>query len=230
VDRLVAAHIAAKARLQTIASRIAVAAWDRLPGYDRENVDEFLSTALPPLHGANLQSVALTEAYLARKLGRLPLGVSADSIVAGIRNGAAPATVYERAFIQVWSDLGKQTSWEQAVQAGRSRVESAAATDVQLSFRDTLIDIGQQDERVVGWQRVADSGACDFCQEVDGARLASEDPMPLHNNCGCGVDPITEPFTPTPRPDTVAIHDHGELGPVLAAPGEHFTTEHQIAA
>jgi hypothetical protein len=103
VDRLVAAHIAAKAHLQTFASRIAVAAWDRLPGYDRENVDEFLSTALPPLHGANLQAVALTEAFIARKLGRLPLGVSSDAIVAGIRNGAAPATVYERAFVQVWS-------------------------------------------------------------------------------------------------------------------------------
>lgn len=230
MDRLVAAHIAAKARLQTFASRIAVASWDHLPGYDKANVDEFLSRTLPPLQGANLQAVALTEAFLAHRLGRAPLGADASSIVAGIRNGAGPADVYSRAFVQVWSALGKGTPWQDAVQAGRSRVASAAATDVQLSFRDTLVDVGQADPQITGYARAADGNACDFCQEVDGARLASEDALPLHNGCGCGVDVLTEPFKPTPKPDTVAIHDHGELGPVLAAPGETFTSLADIAA
>lgn len=44
---------------------------------------------------------------------------------------------------------------------------------------------------IVGFQRVADPGACEFCQEVDGAYLKADDVMPLHNNCGCSVEPIT---------------------------------------
>lgn len=35
----------------------------------------------------------------------------------------------------------------------------------------------------------------------------------------------------TTEPDlssAVAVHTHGELGPVLTAPGEHFTGEHDL--
>jgi len=41
-----------------------------------------------------------------------------------------------------------------------------------------------------GFQRVADGGACEFCQTVDGAFLYSDDVMPLHNRCGCGIEPV----------------------------------------
>jgi ribosomal protein S18 acetylase RimI-like enzyme len=44
---------------------------------------------------------------------------------------------------------------------------------------------------IVGFQRVADGDACAFCGEIDGAFLKSDDPMPLHNNCGCSVEPVT---------------------------------------
>lgn len=44
---------------------------------------------------------------------------------------------------------------------------------------------------IVGYVRVADGEACDFCEAVDGAFVSSADPMPLHNGCGCGAEPIT---------------------------------------
>jgi hypothetical protein len=97
--------------------------------------------------------------------------------------------------------------------------------------------------KVIGWERVADAGACDFCQELDGAMLASADAMALHNGCGCGIEPVVEEgtkrgaplqhvtemradeFQATPIPDTVAVNEHGEMGQVLGAAGDAFTSE-----
>jgi len=41
-----------------------------------------------------------------------------------------------------------------------------------------------------GYQRVADGDACEFCAMIDGAQFRTEDPMPIHPNCGCGVEPV----------------------------------------
>jgi hypothetical protein len=170
-------------------------------------------------------------------LERAPLGVDADRIVAGLRGGADPATVYERPFVTIWTALSGGTPWEKAVSQGLDRAVSAAGMDVQLAFRSTANEVGQQDDNIYGYQRVADDGACDFCMEVDGAYLKDADASPLHNNCGCGVDPLTAPhpraaFLPSGASvhDTFAIHEHGELGAVLTAPDDHFTTEaHALA-
>jgi hypothetical protein len=89
---------------------------------------------------------------------------------------------------------------------------------------------------IYGFQRVADAGACDFCQAIDGAYCKSADASPLHPRCGCSLEPLTSPhpgaaWLPdgTHVTDTYAIHDHGELGAVIGAPGDAFTTEAQIA-
>jgi hypothetical protein len=234
VDPLIRAHIDAKERLQRLAALAAATAWDNLPHYDRANVDQFLSTVLPYLAGANLQSVALTEAYLARALERQPVGVDAAAIVAGIRNGTTPEQLYLRPFVTVWSALKARTPFDEAVKLGRDRATTAAATDVQLAFRDTLPAVGAADTRIMGYARVANASACSFCQSIDGAQFRKSDPAPLHAHCACGVRVIEytrgRHFEPTTIPDTVAVHQHGELGPVLGDPSHDFLTEHEALA
>lgn len=230
-SQLARAHIEAQARLRRLTGTAVERVWHDLPGYDRADVDQWLSTVLPVVSTAKRTSVAITDAYLAMALGRAPLGVDAQRIIAGLRNGADPATVYERPFVTLWTALGNGTPWEQAVSQGLDRAVSTAGMDVQLAFRSTANEIGQADDNIYGYQRVADDGACDFCQEVDGAYLKDADSSPLHNNCGCGVDPLTAPhpraaFLPSGASvhDTFAIHEHGELGPVLTDPSHDFTT------
>jgi len=46
------------------------------------------------------------------------------------------------------------------------------------------------DEIIWGYQRVADGDACDFCAMLDGAQFRTDDPMPIHPGCGCGVEPV----------------------------------------
>lgn len=241
---LAQAHILGEKRLRDGAVRAFERIWRGLPAYDRGNLDQWLSEALPIAEAAQRQSVALTNAYIARSLERQPLGLDPSALTgAGIRNGALPAEVYERPFITIWTALKDGTAYEDAVASGLARATSTAAMDVQLSMRATANAVQTADSSIYGYARVADAGACEFCLTVNGAYVKSASAMPLHNHCGCGLEPLTSvhrgavylpdgtqareyqygPLSP------VAVHEHGELGPVLTDPNDHFTSASDLA-
>lgn len=150
---------------------------------------------------------------------------------AGVRNGTAPVEVYQRPFVTVWTALKAGTRFEDAVAAGLARATGSAAMDVQLTMRSTLTDIGSRDDLILGFERVPDGDACDFCVLVAGQRYTTADLMPVHNHCGCGVDIITAEnrgdFTgktgnDLSMPAAVSIAEHGELGPLLVGADHHF--------
>jgi hypothetical protein len=221
-------HIEAERRLRLLVIRAVERIWHGLPGYDRANVDQWLTQVLPVVNAGQRTSVALTEGYLAQAMGRAPFGLDPhDLIGAGVRNGTPPEKVYERPFVTVWTALGKSVSYQDAVNSGLARATGSASMDVQLSMARTAQEVGRTDTQIQRFQRVADSGACDFCQEVDGAVLNSDDAMDLHSGCGCGIEPLEEAQPITPTPDGVEVSQHGELGGLLTSPDDHFTTEAQ---
>lgn len=235
---LTEAHIAAQERLRQFAAAGVVAAWTGLPGYDEQNVPEFLSKAVPVVDAAQRAAVSVTEAYIARAIGRRTIGVDAQRLIgAAVRNGTAPAEVYRRPFVTVWSALKDGTLYEDAVRAGLERASVAAETDVQLSMRQTLTEVARVDRTILGYRRVPDANACEFCRLVAGQRYRTDQLMPLHPRCGCSVDVITaenrHEFTGNPSNDlsvtengvTAAVREHGELGPMLVDGADHFTTE-----
>lgn len=221
------AHIEALRRLRVVTVDTIETIWHELPGYDRQHIDEWLARALPVIAIAKRTSIALTDAYLARAMNRQPLGVDP---LDQIRNGTDPAEVYQRPFVTIWTALGSGATWEDAVARGLHRATSTAALDVQLAFRAAADEIGQADDSIHGFRRVADGGACTFCLTVDGAFVKSAGASPLHNHCGCGLEPVE---TPPARASLLgrggaqegfAVHEHGELGPVLTDPAHDFTT------
>jgi hypothetical protein len=145
--------------------------------------------------------------------------------------------VYRRPFVTVWTALGVGREWERAVGEGLARLTSTAQTDVQLAMRNTLRAVGEADDLILGYQRVPDAGACNFCLLVSGQRYRTGDLMPIHNHCGCGVDVITtinrhefsgkptNDLTIPPDAPPVEVREHGELGPVLVNADHDFTTE-----
>lgn len=216
--------------------------WSALPHYDEPDVELWLSRVVPLVQAGQRQSVAITDLYLARALERQPIGVNAQDILAATRNGVTADEVYRRPFVEVWTALKGGQLWKDAVALGLERATSAAAMDVQLAMRDTSAQILGNDPNVIGFQRVPDGGACDFCLVASEQMYHSEDLSPLHNRCGCGVEPVTrdqtrestglggpkiDPESRITAPEinkdlTVAIEQHGELGPVLVDAADSF--------
>ena len=234
---LTEAHIVAQERLRAIVAVAVITAWNSLPDYDEHSVDEFVANVVPIVLAGQRSSVALTEAFLARMLRRPALGLAPDELVgAAVRAGAPPEEVYRRPFVNVWTALGKGVQWTDAVNAGRARVDATAQMDIQLSSRATYQAVQEADSGIYGYQRVADSGACSFCRAVNGAYVKSADASPLHNRCGCGLEPLLRPhprarFLPsgeTVKKDDYAIHQHGELGAYISDPADQFTSESDI--
>jgi hypothetical protein len=165
-------------------------------------------------------------------VGRQPVALDLDRVTgAAVRSGADPREVYRRPFVTVWTSLQQSGDWAAAVDAGGARAVSTAAMDVQLTMRQTLVEIGSRDDRILGFARVPDGDACDFCSLIAGQRYTTEDLMPVHNHCGCGVDVITADergdFTGNAdndldMPSSMPIAEHGELGPVVVNPDHKF--------
>lgn len=239
-NRLTEAHLEGERRLREVSSRSVADAWRALPGYDRENVPEFLERALPAVRAAVRSSVTLTAAYLARAREEQPAAFDIEAIVAGLRNGVPLEEVYARPFVTVWTALEAGALWADAVESGLARAMSTAAMDPQLAMRDTAMRL----DNGYGYRRVANSGACEFCLQVNGAYVkGNEYAMALHNHCGCSLEPLTEPhegavFLPDgtqvrqyaygPLNSKVAVHQHGELGAVLTDPSQNFTSLSEI--
>ncbi len=188
--------------------------------------------------------MSLTVAYLKRRIGGNvpPVDIAAVTDAAA-RNGTALADVYRRPFVTVWAALAAGTDWSMAVAAGGARARSAADTDVQLAFRASAREIMDRDSRVVGYMRVPSGNACELCLMASTQRYRTGDLMPIHNHCGCDVEPILGDRDPghvidrelldaLKVEDAVAarelvrerlgVEDHGELGPVLTVAGQHF--------
>lgn len=164
-----------------------------LPGYDEEDVDQWLTAVLPILAAAQRAAIALTDAFLAQSVSRQPLGVDSEAIIGSLRGGVSPEEVYRRPFVTVWTALKGGAPWEPAVQQGLLRATSTAQTDVQLAMRSTLREVGEIDPRISGYQRVPDGGACDLCLVASTQRYRTSQLMPIHNRCGCGVEVLTDP-------------------------------------
>jgi len=239
---LVDTHQAALRRLRATTSTYVGAAWNALGSYDEADVAPFVARVVPVVLAAQRRTAGLTVAYLGRELGTTPELDLVAFTGAAVRNGTPPETVYGRAFVTVWSALAAGTLWRDAVVAGAARARQAAETDVALAMRSTMQ--GVQDSsggRIIGYER-STSGACAYCEAIDGAFVKSADAMPLHPGCGCDLEPVTadergargraaklERLEATPLPDTVAVHEHGELGPTLTDAEYAFTSESDLS-
>lgn len=216
-------------RLRELAGNLVAATWRQLPSHNREDIPQFLALALPIVVAAQRQSVAMTNAYLARSLDNQPVPLDvAKLIAAAVRAGTPPETVYTRPFITTWKGMKDGQDPQDAVHAGEVRAVGLVVTDVQLSQRATWGAV-QRQVGYAGYVRVADPGACPYCAAVNGAFLTDGGVGPLHPGCGCTVEPTTDrPAREESLPEGVAVFDHGELGPTLIGAGQNFTDVHDL--
>lgn len=225
------------ATLRASTSTSVVRDWSALGSYNDRDVERFLAKVLPHVDAGQRQAVRLTNSYMTRFTKRpRPLALELEELTgSAVRNGAALDEVYRRPFVTVWTALGKGVPYLDAVAAGLARVGSSAEMDVALSSRAASVAYAALDDRITGFQRVPDGAACEFCLLVGGQRYRTDDLMPLHNRCGCTVEPLLtgdrDRFTGRRDNDldrskgdvAVAVEQHGELGPVLTNAHQRFT-------
>lgn len=149
--------------------------------------------------------VALQGAYLSRAAeiaGQTwKTATVSSSFLDTLRTGVDFSTEYERPFNQLYTALASGANYDQATQAGLTRLESLAKTDLQLAAsRAGQQAVAKQPDagdtetgkpHVVGYQRVTTSGhPCALCLIASTQRYHVEDLMPIHPGCQCIVDPI----------------------------------------
>lgn len=189
---LARSHIEAQGRIKLRVRNGVQAAWVSLGSYDEEDIEPFLSRALPLIRAGELASVSALQLFLSRSLYRPVAAVDPAEIIDSIRGEVPPDEVYRRPFVETWTALKDGTGWEQAVSQGLGRALSAAATDMQLAVTHGAKAFGGADDGIFGYQRVANSGACDLCLIASTQRYFTDTLMPIHSHCNCGVVPLTE--------------------------------------
>ncbi len=223
--------------------------WDRYGGVTDEAQAEFAKRAARVVAAAQQQiataAVRYVETYASLVEGeRWASGIDPATAVKMARQGTPVVDVYRRPTVTARTTLARGGTFDAAMAAARARAVSAANTDVALAARQAAADTMQAHPRCVGYRRVPDSKACAFCLTASTQRYRVVDLMPLHNYCHCTIAPIIGDRDPgqvidrallerlkrtAGRPDywnakgiDVAIHQHGELGPVLAAAEDAF--------
>lgn len=133
-DRHIELNAALRKRTVAAVTRI----WEALPEYRDATLETWLSSAVPVVQAAQRSEIAITQAYIARSLGREVWGVDAEEIIANYRNGTGYEEVYKRPFVDVWVALSNGEPFNIAKDRGLTRAVQTAATDIQLAMRDTL--------------------------------------------------------------------------------------------
>lgn len=235
--RYQAAHL----RLIETAAAALLALWARNPALDDAQLAQWLGQTVPLVRTTRRQAVGLAAGYIGAVTGET-LPVDAEQVAAGLRGGVGVAAVYSRPTITLRAKLAEGLDYSAAVKAAAARLDATARGDVALAARQGAHEAMAQSSRIVGYRRVTDGKACMLCLTASTQRYHIADLMPIHSRCGCTIAPIIGAADPGHILDRelldrlkgvrtpVAVHEHGELGPVLTEAGQHFTGPAQLAS
>ncbi len=217
-------------------------AWGGLGSYRDADIDRFVALVVPVVTGGQRQVAALTDVYLATiaaaVLGGAPRPVGVPVAVTNDIRGVPADDVYHRPGITVWTALAAGVAIDGAIQQGLTRALTISATDLQLAATRTAQHLLSRDDRVKGFRRVTNGGCCGLCDEATDEMYGSDEVLPIHGSCSCGVSPVYSDEDPGDVPggtpsgenegDTPTVEEHGELGRVLVVAGQHFTSADDI--
>ena len=251
---LIDGHIALVAAVRARLIDYLRALWAGLGSYNRPDIERFAVAAAPVVVGAQIQAAALTDSYLAlyeRTVGRTiarPVGIPRAVATGG--RGVPPLDLYQRPGPDIWGALKNGVDWGDAVDRGLTRAVSLAETDVQLAETHAARHHLTSSTNVVGYRRVlTGASSCGLCAVASTRRYHKRDLLPIHPGCDCKVAPIyedrdpgqvinreladrlgqeiTDRFGDTTKgsySNLVAVHQHGEIGPILTRKRDTFTT------
>jgi hypothetical protein len=167
--------------------------WKSLPSYNDTDVAPFFKKIEPVMLAYQHKAVAISAAYMSKLLKVPPIALDPSKLAgASASKDMTPQEVYRVPFTSTWRALSDGADYEDAVNQGENSAAGLSQMDVALAASAALYAVGERaGSFIIGWIRVADNGACKFCTDVDGSRTGPDQPAPLHECCGCSVEPIT---------------------------------------
>lgn len=221
--------------------------------YRDADLERFVKQTVPVVLASRRQVSALTDSYLSQRLSaalgrKVPPRGPIDT---ALLRGVAATTVYARPFVTVRTKLSKGMPLDAAVSAGVARLSDIVLADMQMAKRNTAQNVFSQTDGVIGYERtLSGSVNCALCYTASTQRYHQEDLLPIHPGCDCGVEEIVDTGEQVIHPERLSatheavanrlgvsdsgarnpdyrklliVREHGELGPVLAVRGQHFS-------
>lgn len=189
--------------------------WLNQTSWRDADVDRFVALVVPVVEAGKRTVAQLTDNYLRQVeqevLGTLPKPKAIPDDVLDTRKGITTAESYKRVGVATWAKLAQGATLPVAVTAGAAFARSLVNTDVELAETHTAQYVLSTNDQVVGFRRVPSPDACQFCQDAADQVYGTEDLMPIHADCGCGI----EPEYGDGSPNAPAPVEGSELGPVL---------------
>lgn len=211
---LVGQYTDSTVRLRQALLRAVDGIWAGLGAYRDDDAARFVATVAPIVTGSVGAMSTMTDAYLTTLLGMMLAAPVKAGAARGDypREGVTVAQVYRRPLVTVWTALANGVPFGQAVEQGRGRLASIAATDLQLAKRAAAHARLSADTRVVGYRRVlVGSHSCALCALAASQRYHRIKKMAVHPGCNCAVAPIIGTEDPGQTIDTHAVKDPAAL-------------------
>lgn len=183
---------AVRSRVETYARNL----WGSLGSWRDDDINRMIAQIVPFVNGAQMQMVALTDAYLnaIAVAAGLPMpngSTPARSVTGTATRGVDPREVYRRPGVTVWTALSEGKPLREAVDEGLHRLVNLATTDLQLAKTRTSLHRLSGDGSVAGYRRtLTGSENCAMCTLASTQRYHKRDLMPIHPGCDCDVAPI----------------------------------------
>lgn len=184
-----------------------------------------IQTVVPIVQSGQRLGVSLVDAYMAAKTLEATgqgsvIGLDAARYtIAALRNGVPADDVYSRPF-NGFSGGDRQ----KALVGAHAALDKLVRTDLQLaqthSARDWMTEQAKtatDETRIVGWRRVTDGDPCALCAAAATRTYRTADLMPIHEHCGCHVEPLWGEHAVGSVGTTVRVEIDPELGPRLMA-------------
>jgi len=177
-DALNARYVVRQGTLSMAGGAVVADAWSRLPQRDDNGAVLLRENALPNLTTLLLQATALTAGYM---------GIVLEESVEPVTQTVEPD--WDLPFVDYQAALDRGEEQAAAIAAGLSSSSAIGRQSVVSTARQAGDAV--QSSRIIGWSRVPDGDACDWCLMVAGDRYKSATSADFgHLRCECGVVPI----------------------------------------
>lgn len=167
----------------SVAALELVAIWDSLGSYNRADIARFVAAARPIILPAATSAVRIQSALVGITTGTTPVIDPAPIAVKQLERLQEP-------FHATWHALSERRPYEEAVRVGQSDMEAEGLDVAHRTARDAMAEIAKTDPRLSRVKRVANVGACEWCQKRDGGIYPSAaDATYGHKRCKCSAVP-----------------------------------------